>query len=75
MNHRILARGPVQGICVLALACFSLGCAQTTALRNQAVFSGRAAMDAVSPIFDPAGGSVTSEGRSIEQNLSRAGRI
>ena len=50
-----------------------LGCAQTNMLRDQAVLSGKAIADAVAPVFDPAGGSVSPEGRSIERSLSRSG--
>ena len=56
---------------LIALLCTSSGCAQTAMLRDHAAFNGQTAMNAISPIFDPAGGSVSNRGREIERNLSR----
>ena len=58
-------------LCIAALMSTSLGCAQAKMLRDQAMLSGRAFADAVAPVFDPAGGSVSPEGRSIERSLAR----
>lgn len=78
-GERSMARLRRSSIHMATVLCFAawistgLGCAQANMLRDQAILSGRALGDAVAPIFDPAGGSVTPEGRSIERSLSRSG--
>ena len=62
---------PLVKLTLMMLVSVSFGCAQGAMLRDHAVFSGQSAMNALSPVFDPAGGSVSPQGREIERNLSR----
>ncbi|MCA9184714.1 MAG: hypothetical protein R3E01_13825 [Pirellulaceae bacterium] len=48
-----------------------VGCQSWTRVQNGARATGRQIVDTLSPIADPQGGSISREGRQIEQNLSR----
>ena len=63
----------VTVLCFPIFLATGLGCAQTTMLRDRAALSGKAFVDAVAPVLDPAGGSVSPQGRSVERSLSRSG--